>query len=765
MPQFCIIPTNAQKRNSKQKNVFKRNFKNFDPIQFMSEINNINWTINENDDTDEFISTLLSVTEQLLDQHAPISRLTNKQLKQREKPWIDHEILNTIKTKDSIYKKSTTEKNPILKQQYITDCNKLKNEITKNIRLKKKTYYQAYFLKHSQNAKKMWAGVNEIIHTKSTNKYSPNCIEKVVNGNKITITEPNEMANAFNSHYINIADKILEKRKYAGCKDFTQYLKNTNPHTFMTKPTTPNEIEDIIRSFDASKSAGPNSIPNKIIKQISMSISIPISNLCNHSFMTGICPDILKVSKVIPIHKKDSKLEIVNYRPISLLSNINKILEKLMFNRLYLFLELHNCIYDLQFGFREKHSTSHALMSMIQQIRDTMDDGNIAVGVFVDFQKAFDTVNHEILLRKLEHYGVRGTPNNWFKSYLTDRKQYVALDNTNSDHASIKHGVPQGSVLGPLLFLVYINDLHTCINHSITRHFADDTNLIHILNKLFPNSVKKLNRDLRCLNNWLLANKISLNSTKTELIYFRKSGSMIPEKRIKLNGVKLIACSDVKYVGITLDEHLTFNPHRDILHSKLKRANNLLSISRHYVPRGILHQIYFGQFYSHLTYGCQIWGLNDNDNLKILTQQKKAVRKISFAHFEAHSDPLFKELNMLKLPDTIKLNNMLFVHNVLNNKAPKAFNNYFKFENLHDHDTVRNPNSVYSTPKGSLELPKTNLLVGKKGIKYVCANTWNTTLKELARKNSTLANNENWLKDLTIPQLKKLLKHHFLDTY
>ena len=568
------------------------------------------------------------MTEQLLDQHAPLKRLTNKQLKQREKPWIDQEILSKIKTKDGIYKKSVTEKNPILKQQYNYECNKLKNEITKDIRQKKKAYYKIYFLRHSQNAKKTWAGVNEIIHTKPSAKCTPNCIEKIVNNEKIIVTDANEMSNAFNSHYINVADTILKKRKYAGCKNFTHYLKKPNPHTFLTKPTTPYEIEDIIRSFDTSKSSGPYSIPNKIIKLISNSISVPISNLCNHSFVTGICPDTLKISKVIPVHKKYTQLEIVNYRPISLLSNINKILEKLMFNRLYSFLELHNCIYELQFGFREKHSTNHALMSMIQQIRDTMDTGNTSIGVFVDFQKAFDTVNHEILLRKLEHYGVRGTPNQWFTSYLTDRKQYVSLNSSNSDHAFIKHGVPQGSVLGPLLFLVYINDLHTCINHSTTRHFADDTNLIHVLNKTFPNSVKKLNQDLRSLNHWLLANKISLNSTKTELIIFRKLGTQIPEKRIKLNGVKLKACSEVKYVGIILDEHLTFEPHRIILHSKLKRANNLLSISRHYVPRDILLQIYFGQFYSHLTYGCLIWGLNDNDNLKILTQQKKAIRKI-----------------------------------------------------------------------------------------------------------------------------------------
>ena len=320
-------------------------------------------------------------------------------------------------------------------------------------------------------------------------------------------------------------------------------------------------------------------------------------------------------------------------------------------------------------------------------------------------------------------------------------------------------------MLGPLLFLIYINDLHTCITHSTTRHFADDTNLIHILNKSFPNRTKKLNKDLRSLNHWLLANKISLNSAKTEIIIFRKFGSPIPNKSIKLNGVKLLARSKVKYVGITLDEHLSFEPHRKFLQCQLKRANNLLSISRHYVPSEILLQIYFGQFYSRLVYGSQIWGLVDNDNLKILTQQKKSIRKISFSHFEAHSDPLFKNLGLLKLPDIMKINNIIFVHNVLNNKAPTVFNNYFKFKPLHEHNTIRNPNSLYSVPRGSLELPKTNLLVGKKSVKYICANTWNITLKELSRLYPDLANNPNWFKDLSVFKLKKLLKNHFLDSY
>jgi retron-type reverse transcriptase len=237
----------------------------------------------------------------------------------------------------------------------------------------------------------------------------------------------------------------------------------------------------------------------------------------NISLETGKHPDILKISKTIPIFKKGSRLAVNNYRPISLLSNLNKILEKLVHDRTYKFLENLQCIYSLQFGFRKKHSTNHALIDITETIRQALDNKKIVCGIFVDLQKPFDTVNHDILIDKLDHYGVRGTANDWFSSYLKNRSQFVSILGFESATKPVNHGVPQGSVLGPLLFLIYINDLHSAVKSSKVYHFADDTNLLNIGSS--PKKMQKsINADLKIIYKWLLANKISLNSDKTEII-------------------------------------------------------------------------------------------------------------------------------------------------------------------------------------------------------------------------------------------------------
>ena len=249
----------------------------------------------------------------------------------------------------------------------------------------------------------------------------------------------------------------------------------------------------IINSLDNDKASGPYSIPTEVLKIIKQNICYPLKEIINISFATGTYPDKLKMAKVIPVYKnKGDQLLVSNYRPISLLSKINKIFEKLVYSRLYSFLNLHNCIYEFNYNLVSVLITqNHALFSLTEEIRKALDSNNFACGIFIDLQKAFDTVDHQILLRKLEHYGIRGIANDWFKSYLLNRQQFVSINGFDSKKQKIKLGVPQGSVLGPLLFLIYINDLHQSVKFSTTRHFADDTNLL-----IIDKTIKKIRKRL-----------------------------------------------------------------------------------------------------------------------------------------------------------------------------------------------------------------------------------------------------------------------------
>ena len=605
----------------------------------------------------------------------------------------------------------------------------------------------------------MWKGVNLIIQTKSKSNSSINCLEKNVDNELINVTDPHEISNLANNYFTNIAKNILEKRQYNGNKHFKQYLNSPNPHKFAFTPTSAHEVNEIINSIDTTKAVGPNSIPPKVLKLIAPIISNILANIFNESLTSGIFPKALKVSTINPIHKKDSKLLISNYRPISLLSNLNKIFEKIVHKQLYSFLEKHECIYNLQFGFRQKHSTNHALISIMNKIQEAIKTNDFAIGIFVDLQKAFDTVNHDILIEKLDYYGISGITNSWFKSYLTERKQQVKINGITSSQTETLHGVPQGSILGPLLFLIYINDLHKCINNSLTFHFADDTNLLYTPSRKLRNRniTRRLNIDLKLLNNWLIANKISLNSTKTEMIVFRKKTTPLPKMVVKLNGVKLTPKSTTNYLGLTMDEHLTFKQHLQILNAKLKRCNSLLALSRHYVPVEILKQIYYTQFNSNIIYGCQIWG-HATDISKTSTLQKKAIRIMSFSPPETHSSPLFKEFSILKIDDLIKLNNTLFVHSTLNNHSPKYFDDFFTlYMPCHDYLTRNIPNSPFTLPPGSVSLSN----MDKRSIRYKCANNWNDNLKEL----SYLPGDSIKILNSSFLTLKKSLKQLFLQNY
>ena len=752
LPSFTIFPKSNQQHLPKKHNIFKRNTHTFDKENFLLDILGLDWyKIIQIDKQDANLSfdAFHNNIEALLDKYMPMKKLTNKQYKRKYKPWITHGILTSMRRRDKLLNQFIKTKDPSRKLALHTEYKLVRNKIVQLTKLNKQIFYKNYFTTNNNNLRKIWQGIKQIINIKNKSYDSPLCITEK---NKV-ITDPSEVANSFNNYFSNVAQNILTERKYEGNGDFQKFLSHDQPNSIAIDPVDGDEIFSIINKININKAYGPASFPSQILHLIKNIISKPLSWIANICFSTGVHPDKLKLAKVIPIYKKGSKTLTSNYRPISLLSNLNKIFEKLVFSRVYSFIDKNNSIYNLQYGFRPKYSTNHALINITEKIRDALDKGNYACGIFVDFQKAFDTVNHKILIKKLAHYGIRGSLNEWVSSYLSNRYQFVSLLGFESNKSLIKHGVPQGSVLGPLLFLIYINDLHKAIKNSHVFHFADDTNLLNI-NKSIHVLQIQLNYDLKGLCQWLLANKISLNTAKTELILFRKPLQVIPlNLKIKINGKKLYPTESIKYLGVHLDEYLDGSSHCTLLLTKLQRANGMIAKSRHFVNFKEIKSIYHSIFSSHMLYGCQIWGQTDHKYFnKIKTLQNNALRLISFADsFYDHVTPLYKQLKLLKLRDLVSLSNLLLVHDYFNDKLPESFSNIFSLaKDIHSHNT-RN------AAAGSLFLPDTDSVrYGRKSIKISSIISWNNFIKIYPDVD---------LLHFSRTKFKKLIVNHFLSNY
>ena len=323
------------------------------------------------------------------------------------------------------------------------------------------------------------------------------------------------------------------------------------------------------------------------------------------------------------------------------MSNIDKVFEKLVHTRFTKFLDDNKIIYDRQFGFRKKHSTLHNLLCLTETIRENLDKGEFSCAVFLDLQKAFDSVDHKILLKKLENYGFRGISKKWINSYLTGRHQYVSVNNVLSEAMPIRYGVPQGSVPGPLFFILYINDLQNCLKYGKSYIFEDDT-AINVSHSDLKALKKRLNIDLKLLHHWLSANKIGLNVAKTETILFRHPTKKINyDLKLKLHGKRLIFNESTKYLGVCIDKHLIWKNQISVLAKKLRRTNGIISKLRHFLPQLTMIQIYHALFQSHLNYGLQVWGQNLPKNNRLQMLQKTALRLITFLTSRTPSLPLF----------------------------------------------------------------------------------------------------------------------------
>ena len=388
----------------------------------------------------------------------------------------------------------------------------------------------------------------------------------------------------------------------------------------------------------------------------------------------------------------------------------------------------------------------HATLLITDCIQRAIEEGQYSCGIFLDFSKAFYTVNHSILLKKLSHYGIRGIANQWFASYLSNRRASVIIGKTNSKSLGVPRGVPQGSVLGPLLFLIYIKDFYRCSQFFNFHIFADDINLFacHISLQTLE---KNTNENLIYVSNWLTANKLSLNIDKTNFVLFH-----LPQKatnyniRLVINDQFIKKAKCIKYLGILIHSHLSWK--QQILHisKKVKRCVGVLSKVRHYVNAAILSMLYYSLICPFLTYAVVTWGSTYTTTSRpLIILQKRAVRLMTFSEFRAHSDPIFHVLGLLKLPDIIFLHNALFMFDFYSDCLPSVFNCFFLPVNrIHQYNTRL-------AAKRSYYLPRIRTNYGKFNIRYLGVKIWNSISEQFKSKPRS--------------SFKKFLVDSFIDTY
>ena len=465
-------------------------------------------------------------------------------------------------------------------------------------------------------------------------------------------------------------------------------------------------VMSVIKTLATKNSTGIDSISSHMLQKLAPSIITPLTHIINQSLCTGIFPHRLKIAKVIPLFKKNDPHIFDNYRPISLLSSISKTFEKVDFNQVYEYFTNNELFYNSQYGFRKLHSTEYASLELVDRISQYLDNGKLTVTVYLDLSKAFDTINHEILLKKLEYYGFTDTPLKWFRSYLHNRQQYVFFNGCCSTPKTLETGVPQGSILGPLLFLIYMNDIKEACKKFIPILYADDTGLVSSLCSFYDDKDKydineisrDINDELSCVQEWLNINKLSLNVSKTKYMIFhhrqRNIDEFIPD--IRINDSPIERVTDFNFLGLQIDQHLNWNAHIQKSSNKISRTLGVMNRLKRYLPTKILRVLYNSLILPHLQYGILSWGFKLSRLSKL---QKRAIRVITCSKFNAHTEPLFKSLNLLKLEDMVSFNVLKLYYKLCHGNLPVYVTNLFTRNapgTTHNYDL--RPSGIFKTP-------------------------------------------------------------------
>ena len=713
----------------KQENIVEmRNMKNFNEEKFVAELLKQHWeqVYFFAEDPNDMWEIWKKIFVEVLDKHAP---LQCKKIRSKKVPWITSDIKKLINTRDKLKRKAILTN---LENDWF-DYKTSRNKVNIELRNAKKDYYSSKIADQKFNPKKAWKSINNLLGRQN----KPTVVNEINLDGK-SFTTPKDIAEGFNDYFSNIGPDLASKIDTSNY-NFETYTKTAESEFAAFQPVTVSHVCRLLHGLSSNKATGIDKICCKIIKIAAPAISDSLTFIFNQAITLSSFPNEWKMARVIPLYKNGQRNIPGNYRPISVLPAISKIMERIMYDQLYNYLTKFELLSDSQFGFRKSHSTATALLDCTNDWYMNLDRKMFNLVVLIDLKKAFDTVDHQILLRKLELYGIKGEALTLLKSYLTNRNQKCQIKNSFSTERLIKCGVPQGSILGPLFFLLYINDLPQCLNKTKPRLFADDTNLTASGDSI-TDLETAVNSDLENLRKWLIANKLSLNVAKTEFMLIGSKAMIKKNSDSRLNvfieNKQIKQVSECKTLGVIVDRHLSWKSNSENICKKITAGISAIRRVKPFVDKDTLISIYNAIVRPYFDYCCEVWDVfGESQSKRLQKLQNRAARIILNMSNDVNHSIALRALGWEPLKTERKKAKAKMMYKVLNKMGPKSLTNLFSYKCEKTNYNLRDISSGLSLPK-----PRTNNM--KNSFMYDGAHLWNSIPKEI-RESKTLSSFRN----------------------